>query len=595
MSVADPKHPGPAPRSSPLPNQEASFTLHGMGVSGGVAIGYAHLVSAAQLEVAHYEVPAGEIDAEISRFEHAIEQVRGELVGLRASVPASAPAEMTAFLDVHLMILDDANLSQVPKTLIRERQANAEWALVQQLDMLTAQFDAIEDAYLRERKHDIVQVVERVLKAMLGTGHVPDAPSHEENVIVVAHDLSPADMILFKEHEFAGFVTDLGGVTSHTAIVARSLDIPAIVGLHRARSLVREGELLIVDGREGVLIVNPGTQVLAEYQLRQSQLEIEKKKLRRLRTTPSATLDGVHVELHANIELPQDVEEVREAGAAGVGLFRSEFLFLNRNDLPGEDEQFESYRQVVDTMKGLPVTIRTLDLGSDKTVNGAENAGPNPALGLRAIRFCLAEPQMFQTQLRAILRASAFGRTRLLIPMLAHSHEINNALAAIAQAKASLERDNIPFDRGIAVGGMVEVPGAALALGYFVKRLDFLSIGTNDLIQYTLAIDRTDDTVSHLYDPLHPAVLHLISHTIRTATRAGIPVAVCGEMAGDLAATRLLLGFGLREFSMHPAQLLPIKQQVLRTNIPDVEVIAKKILRTDDPDKRQALLDKLNS
>ncbi len=595
MSVADPKHPGPAPRSSPLPNQEASFTLHGMGVSGGVAIGYAHLVSAAQLEVAHYEVPAGEIDAEISRFEHAIEQVRGELVGLRASVPASAPAEMTAFLDVHLMILDDANLSQVPKTLIRERQANAEWALVQQLDMLTAQFDAIEDAYLRERKHDIVQVVERVLKAMLGTGHVPDAPSHEENVIVVAHDLSPADMILFKEHEFAGFVTDLGGVTSHTAIVARSLDIPAIVGLHRARSLVREGELLIVDGREGVLIVNPGTQVLAEYQLRQSQLEIEKKKLRRLRTTPSATLDGVHVELHANIELPQDVEEVREAGAAGVGLFRSEFLFLNRNDLPGEDEQFESYRQVVDTMKGLPVTIRTLDLGADKTVNGAENAGPNPALGLRAIRFCLAEPQMFQTQLRAILRASAFGRTRLLIPMLAHSHEINNALAAIAQAKASLERDNIPFDRGIAVGGMVEVPGAALALGYFVKRLDFLSIGTNDLIQYTLAIDRTDDTVSHLYDPLHPAVLHLISHTIRTATRAGIPVAVCGEMAGDLAATRLLLGFGLREFSMHPAQLLPIKQQVLRTNIPDVEVIAKKILRTDDPDKRQALLDKLNS
>ncbi len=595
MSVADPKHPGPAPRSSPLPNQEASFTLHGLGVSGGVAIGYAHLVSAAQLEVAHYEVPVEEIDAEISRFEHGIEQVRGELMGLRASVPASAPAEMTAFLDVHLMILDDTNLSQVPKTLIRERQANAEWALVQQLDMLTAQFDAIEDAYLRERKHDIVQVVERVLKAMLGTGHVPDAPSHEENVIVVAHDFSPADMILFKEHEFAGFVTDHGGVTSHTAIVARSLDIPAIVGLHHARSLIREGELLIVDGREGVLIVNPGTQVLAEYQLRQSQIEIEKKKLRRLRTTPSATLDGVHVELHANIELPQDVEEAREAGAAGVGLFRSEFLFLNRNDLPGEDEQFESYRQVVDTMKGLPVTIRTLDLGADKTVNGAENAGPNPALGLRAIRFCLAEPQMFQTQLRAILRASAFGKIRLLIPMLAHSHEINNALAAIAQAKASLERQNIPFDRGIAVGGMVEVPGAALALGYFVKHLDFLSIGTNDLIQYTLAIDRTDDTVSHLYDPLHPAVLQLISHTIRTATRAGIPVAVCGEMAGDLAATRLLLGFGLREFSMHPAQLLPIKQQVLRTNIPDVEAIAKKILRTDDPDKRQALLEKLNS
>ena len=578
-----------------VPQAGASFTLHGAGVSGGIAIGYAHLVSTARLEVAHYDLAPEAIEDEIRRFDDAIAEVRGELIALQASVPATAPAEMSAFLNLHLMILDDAHLSRVPRELIRARRCNAEWALMQQMEMLAQQFEAIEDAYLRERKSDIVQVVERVLKAMLGTGNAPDAPSHEENVIVVAHDLSPADMILFKQHEFAGFVTDLGGVTSHTAIVARSLDIPAIVGLHHARSLIREGELLIVDGREGVLIVNPGAQVLAEYQLRQSQLEIKKKKLRRLRTTPSATLDGVHVELHANIELPQDADDVREAGAAGVGLFRSEFLFLNRTDLPGEDEQFEAYRQVVRAMKGLPVTIRTLDLGADKTVNGAENAGPNPALGLRAIRFRLAEPQMFQAQLRAILRASAFGKIRLLIPMLAHSHEIDNALSAITQAKAALERDGLAYDRAITVGGMVEVPGAALALGYFVKRLDFLSIGTNDLIQYTLAIDRTDDAVSHLYDPLHPAVLQLIAHTIRTAHKAGKPVAVCGEMAGDLAATRLLLGFGLREFSMHPAQLLTIKQQVLRSSIPEVEALAKRILRTGDPEKRRQLLEKLNA
>ena len=536
---------------------DASFTLHGAGVSGGIAIGYAHLVSSARLEVAHYEVAPGDIETEIRRFEDAIRHVRGELIQMQAGVANSAPAEIGAFLNVHRMILDDAHLSQVPRDLIRSRRCNAEWALVQQMDALVAQFEEIEDVYLRERKNDIVQVVERVLKAMLGSANAPVAPTHEENVIVVAHDLSPADMMLFKQHQFAGFVTDLGGVTSHTAIVARSLNIPAIVGLHHARGLVRENELLIVDGREGVLIVNPNEQILTEYRLRQDELEIERQKLRRLRTTPAKTLDGAAVELHANIELPQDIDDVREAGATGIGLFRSEFLFLNRSDLPGEDEQFEAYRQVAQAMEGRPVTIRTLDLGADKSIETSHQPGPNPALGLRAIRFCLAEPLMFLTQLRAILRASTHGKIRLLIPMLAHQHEIEQTFTAIAQAKASLDEQGIPYDQAIEVGGMVEIPAAALALGVFVRKLDFLSIGTNDLIQYTLAIDRTDDTVSHLYDPMHPAVLQLVANTIRTANRAGKPVAVCGEMAGDLAATRLLLGLGLRQFSMHPAQLLP--------------------------------------
>ena len=513
---------------------------------------------------------------------------------LQASVAPGAPLEMKAILNLHAMLLKDSALSAVPRELIRSRRCNAEWALTQQLDYLVSQFEEMEDPYLRERKQDVVQVVERVLAAMLGTGHAPAAPSHEEDLIVVAHDLSPADMILFKQHRYAGFVTDLGGVTSHTAILARSLALPAIVGLHHARGMIREGETLIVDGREGVLIVNPGERVLAEYRERARRIESEREKLKRLRSSRSATLDGVAVELQANIELPQDVEEAAEAGAMGIGLFRSEFLFLNRDDLPSEDEQFEAYRKVADAMHGRPVTIRTLDLGADKSINGADRGGPNPALGLRAIRFCLAEPQMFLTQLRAILRASRYGKIRLLIPMLAHAHEIEQTLAAVRQAREMLDDQKTPYDRRIQIGGMIEVPAAALSLPYFLKKLDFLSIGTNDLIQYTLAIDRTDDTVAHLYNPLHPAVLQLIAQTIRAAKRAGTPVAVCGEMAGDSAMTRLLLGFGLREFSMHPAQLLAIKNEVLRTRIKKVEKAAARVTREHDPARARALLEKLN-
>jgi phosphotransferase system enzyme I (PtsI) len=573
----------------------ASFTLHGAGVSGGIAIGHAHLVSTARLEVAHYEIGAQEIDAEIARFDKAIAQVEDELAAVQASVPPGAPLEMKAILSLHAMLLKDSALSAVPRELIRNRRCNAEWALAQQLEYLVSQFEEMEDPYLRERKQDVVQVVERVLAAMLGTGHAPAAPSHEENLIVVAHDLSPADMILFKQHRYAGFITDLGGVTSHTAILARSLALPAIVGLHHARGMIREGETLIVDGREGVLIVNPGEQVLAEYREHARRIESEREKLKRLRSSRSATLDGVAVELQANIELPQDVEEAAEAGAMGIGLFRSEFLFLNRDDLPSEDEQFEAYRKVADAMHGRPVTIRTLDLGADKSINGADRGGPNPALGLRAIRFCLAEPQMFLTQLRAILRASRYGKIRLLIPMLAHAHEIEQTLAAVRQAREMLDDQKIPYDRRIQIGGMIEVPAAALSLPFFLKKLDFLSIGTNDLIQYTLAIDRTDDTVAHLYNPLHPAVLQLIAQTIRAAKRAKTPVAVCGEMAGDSLMTRLLLGFGLREFSMHPAQLLAIKHEVLRTHIKEVEKAAARVAREHDPAKARALLAKLNA
>jgi len=575
-----------------------NFVLHGHAVSGGITVGYAHLVSTARLEVAHYEVAEDAVEAEVTRFDRAMKIAQDELYELKAHIPADAPAELEAFLNLHRMILNDSALAQVPRELIRSRRSNAEWALVQQMERLCERFDEIDDPYLRERKADVQQAVERVLKAMLGGQAIAEpALTEEQKLIVVAHDLSPADMILFKRHHFGGFVTDVGGVTSHTAIVARSLGIPALVGLHHARQTISEGELLIVDGVQGLLVVNPDPLVLAEYRGRQSQLKAERQTLKRLKKTPAATLDGTPVELYANIELPQDMAEVLEAGADGVGLFRTEFMFLNRKDLPAEEEQFEAYRQVAQAMQGRPVVLRTLDIGADKAMNGGggQHTMPNPAMGLRAIRFCLAEPQMFLTQLRAILRASHYGKVRILLPMLAHAHEIDQTLTLIAQAKQQLDERGLPYDRGVEIGGMIEIPAAALSLPIFMRRLNFLSIGTNDLIQYTLAIDRTDDAVAHLYDPLHPAVLTLVANTIQTATRGGMPVAVCGEMAGDLQLTRLLLGLGLRNFSMHPSQLLPTKERILRTNLAEVQALAQRVLRNSDPDKTRDLLAQLNA
>jgi phosphotransferase system enzyme I (PtsI) len=576
-----------------------NFVLHGYPVSGGITVGNAHLVSTARLEVAHYEVAPEAVEAEVARFDRAMKAAQDELAELKSHIPPGSPAEFEAFLDLHRMILNDSALAQAPREMIRTRRANAEWALVQQMERLVERFDEIDDPYLRERKADVQQAVERVLAALMGGQTLsPPAISEEEKLIVVAHDLSPADMILFKRHHFGGFVTDVGGVTSHTAIVARSLGIPAIVGLHHARQTISEGELLIVDGTQGLLIVNPDPLVLAEYRARQAELKAQRKRLKRLKSTPATTVDGTPIELYANIELPQDMPEVLEAGAEGVGLFRTEFMFLNRKDLPGEDEQFEAYREVAKAMRGRPVVLRTLDLGADKALNGSgegSRAMPNPAMGLRAIRFCLAEPQMFLTQLRAILRASHHGKVRMLLPMLAHAHEIDQTLALIAQAKAQLDERGQPYDQEIQIGGMIEIPAAALALPIFMRRLNFLSIGTNDLIQYTLAIDRTDDSVAHLYDPLHPAVLTLVAGTIQTATRGGVPVAVCGEMAGDLQLTRLLLGLGLRNFSMHPSQLLPIKERILRTNLAEVQTLAQRVLRASDPAKTRELLAKLNA
>jgi phosphotransferase system enzyme I (PtsI) len=573
-----------------------TFALHGIPVSGGIAIGHAHLISHAQLEAAHYLVPVHQIPDEVKRFDNAVGSVRAELTRLRGTVPLTAPAEFVGFIDVHLMILNDAMLSVAPRNIIENEQCNAEWALKVQMDALLAQFDQIEDTYLRERRNDVIQVVERVMKSLLGhPGYMPPQTGDERKPILVAHDLSPADVVQFKQHHFASFITDLGGTTSHTAVVARSLNIPSIVALHQARQLIRENELIIVDGTQGVVIVDPDTQTLAEYELRQHQFDLERQKLKRLRYMRATTLDGLTVELQANIELPDDVTQARENGATGIGLFRSEFLFLNRSQLPDEDEQFEAYRRVVREMEGLPVTIRTYDLGADKGPAEAQRFVTNPALGLRAIRLCLIEPQRFVIQLRALLRASHHGKVNILIPMLASVREVEQTLQLISQAKASLDAQGVPFDREVKVGGMIEIPAAALALGIFTSKLDFLSIGTNDLIQYTLAVDRTDDAVAHLYDPLHPAVLSLIAHVLKTADKANVPVALCGEMAGDLSLTRLLLGLGLRQYSMHSAHLLDVKQRVLQSSLAHVKPLALRMLRESDPDRLRMMLDRLNA
>jgi phosphotransferase system enzyme I (PtsI) len=573
-----------------------SFTIHGVGVSAGIAIGHSRLISHALLEVAHYQIPKELVADEVLRYENAIQSVRKDLKEIRRSLSKAAPAEMGAFIDTHLMILADSSLSETPKKIIRKENCNAEWALKQQLDSIVAQFEEIEDDYLRERKSDVVQVAERVIKALLGHPSQPSAAEQESGMILVAHDLSPADAIQFKQHQFAAFITDVGGATSHTAILARSLNIPSIVALQHARDLIRDGELIIVDGQQGVVIVDPDKDTLSEYRLRQEQWELEQQKLKRIKQTPAVTLDGSRVELHANIEIPSDVAQTRASGATGIGLYRTEFLFMNRRDWPSEEEQFDAYRRVAEAMKGQPVTIRTLDIGADKQFDtNTARTSLNPALGLRAIRFCLAEPHIFHAQLRAIYRASHYGKIQLLIPMLCTLSELRQTLTSVERAKESLRIENIPFDQHLPIGGMIEIPAAAIGVEAFVKHLDFLSIGTNDLIQYTLAIDRTDDTVAYLHNPLHPAVLSLIELTIRAANKAGKPVAVCGEMAGDIKLTRMLLGFGLRQFSMHPAHVLAVKRQVLDTDLPKIESQIRKILSCQEPEKTEKLLAKLNA
>ena len=577
-----------------------TFSVHGLAVARGIAIGRAVLVASSRVDVAHYFVQPDQVEGEIERVRQGRNAVVEELQRLQADMPADAPHELAALLEVHVMLLQDEALTVGVKHWITERLYNAEWALTTQLEVIARQFDEMEDDYLRERKADLEQVVERILRHMKGVGSPVAPPTTSPRrktqqdlllddtvdvpLVLVAHDLSPADMLQFKQSVFTGFVTDVGGKTSHTAIVARSLDIPAVVGARAASQLVRQDDWIIIDGDAGIIIVDPSPIILAEYGFRQRQVELERERLARLRHTPAITLDGHKIELLANIEQPGDAAVAVRAGALGVGLFRSEFLFMGRaGNLPGEEEQFRAYCEAIDGMQGLPLTIRTVDVGADKPLDkGHKDSYLNPALGLRAIRWSLADPVMFRTQLRAVLRAAAHGKVNLLFPMLAHTHEIRQTLAQVDLARAELDARGEPYGP-VALGAMIEVPAAALMVRTFLQYFDFLSIGTNDLIQYTLAIDRADEAVAHLYDPLHPAVLRLVGDVIAEGQRQGKSVCVCGETAGDVAMTRLLLGLGLRSFSMHPAQILAVKQEVLRADTRKLAPWAQQVLQGDEP------------
>jgi phosphotransferase system enzyme I (PtsI) len=584
-------------------------TLTGSGVTRGIAIGRAHRLARSELEVRQYTIERRDVVHEIGRLTAGFNAVRAELDQLRGSISEDAPTEVRAFLDLHRMILDDALLAEAPRDLIRTRLINAEWALTIQLEEVCRQFQEIDDEYLRERSTDVRQVVERVLAA-LSEGRptrmaVPRKLAPGERIVLVAQDLAPADVLHLKDRadvDLAGFITELGGPTSHTAILARSLGLPALVGADRARKVIDEGDLVVIDADADVAVVNPSEEEVADFHRRVREQSEHRAQLRKLKGRLARTSDGVAVELLANIELPEDARDALEAGADGIGLFRSEFLFMDRNELPSEDEQYEAYARVARAMKGKPVVIRTLDIGADKVLTaaardslgmgrGAPRPESNPALGLRAIRYCLAYPELFLTQLRAILRASEVGTVRILVPMLAHVHEIEQALAFVARAKEQLRERNRKYDGRIQTGGMIEVPAAALSVPQFVEKLKFLSIGTNDLIQYTLAIDRADSSVAHLYDHLHPAVLHLIFQTIKGGTRACVPVSVCGELAGELEMTELLIGMGLRQFSMHPSQILPVKEQLFELSTKDAVRLAARVLRECDPVRIRAALD----
>ena len=585
-----------------------TFSVHGLAVSRGIAIGRAVLVASSRADVAHYFVDADKTEAEITRVRTARNAVVEEITRLQNDLPKDAPHEIAALLDVHLMLLQDDELILGVKHWIKDRLYNAEWALTSQFEVIARQFDEMEDEYLRERKADLEQVVERILRRMKGMASpmqpVAQAGASRKQsqqglliddtidvpLVLIAHDISPADMLQFKQSLFAGFATDVGGKTSHTAIVARSMDIPAVVGARSASQLIEQDDWVIIDGDAGILIVDPSPIILAEYGFKQRQGELERERLSRLKHTAAITLDNQRIELLANIELPGDTLGAVKAGAMGVGLFRSEFLFMGRaGKLPNEEEQYIAYSQAIEGMKGLPVTIRTVDIGSDKPLDRAsdrmekaQDTHLNPALGLRAIRWSLADPPMFLTQLRAILRAAAHGQVNLLVPMLAHASEIKQTLLLLDRARVQLNNQGISYG-AVRLGAMIEIPAAALTLKMFLKYFDFLSIGTNDLIQYTLAIDRADESVAHLYDPCHPAVLRLIADTIAECNAQGKGVSVCGEMAGDVTMTKLLLGLGLRSFSMHPSQILAVKQQILRSDTAKLKPWAELVLGSEDP------------
>ena len=575
------------------------MVLHGYAAGKGIAIGRAHLVVRGISELPQYHLPESELAGEVARFDAAVKATRKQLEQLRSAIPENAPAELGAFISLHLMLLGDVTLSREPADILQEQAINAEWALKIQTDRLSQQFDEIDDEYLRQRKQDMLQVVERIQKNLAGQSTELNLDANLlDDTILIAHDLSAADTLFFKDQRIEGFVTDIGGPTSHTAILGRSLNIPSVIGVGNARQLISEHEWVIVDGIQGVLIIDPDELVLAEYRLRLKHYRSRLRALNKIKKTAAATLDGEEIELFANIESADDVKALHNIGADGVGLLRTEFAYLNRDSLPEEDELYQLYSDIAKKLKGKPLTIRTVDLGVDKNprwfgTGGTPNGSLNPALGLTGIRLCHAEPVMFRTQMRAVLRAAVHGKLRIMFPMISSLSELKQSLTHLDTARKQLAERQEKFGE-LEVGCMIEIPSAALTVSSLLKWVDFVSVGTNDLIQYTLSVDRSDDAVSYLYQPAHPAIIRLLAHIIRTANRMSKGVSVCGEMAGDTKYTRMLLGLGLRKFSMNINNLLDVKDVVLHSRTEQLENEIAKLLRNEDPDKMDALLKKLN-
>jgi phosphotransferase system enzyme I (PtsI) len=577
-----------------------TLELQGIGVSRGIAMGRAHILFHNQPDVREYLIPAFAIEQEVDRFQDAIEQARQQLKSIRNHIPANAPADVTSFIDTHLLMLGDSSLNKVPVEMIRQRRCNAEWALQLQRDALINVFNEMDDPYLRTRRDDVDHVVNRIHRILtdqeVADHEIPDG--RLKGHIIIAEDLTPADTVLMQHQGIVAFVTEHGGATSHTTILARSLGIPAIVGVESVRRYVQDNEPLIVDGETGIMLLGADETTQEEYERRLVDFREHISSLSRYKSQPTKTRDGKSITLLANAELPEDITTISAAGAQGIGLYRTEFLYMNRLAPPEEEEQLAAYRDVVEGMNGQPVTIRTFDLGADKTVDGGRHLNQtvvtNPALGLRAIRLCLSQPTMFRTQLRAILRASAYGKIKVMFPMISTMHELLQARHILEQCKHELDMEHLEYDHHIKIGAMIEIPASAVCAEMFARHVDFLSIGTNDLIQYTLAIDRIDDHVNYLYDPLHPAVLRLIHMTLRAGKKHNVEVSMCGEMAGDPRYTRLLLAMGLESFSMHPNALLEVKQVINETDLSQLPINTLEIMNATDPLEVDMLLEQIN-
>jgi phosphotransferase system enzyme I (PtsI) len=574
-----------------------SILLNGAGVSKGIAIGEAYVYSREQNEISEHKVSESQQGHEIKRFKQALGMAADQLHEIKEQIAADTPPDILAFIDTHLLMLEDPAFNEGTISNIREFSCNAEWGLQIQSDRLVQVFNEMEDPYLRTRKDDVLHVVRRIQSCLAEhPEHVPDS-AQLKGRIIIADDLTPADTLMMQHHKIAGFVTEFGGPLSHTAILSKNLGIPAIVGVHHARLLIRTGETLIVDGLHGMVISQPDKSSLKQYRKIRKKAVARTNLLTKLKNVPAITLDGTAITLHGNIDRPEDIRALRKYDDTGVGLYRTEMLFMENNAYPDEETQFKTYKRALFRLKGQPLTIRTMDLGADKELEQTIEQGPmahNPAMGLRAIRRCLKEPEGFLPQVRAILRVAALGPVRMMIPMLTNVEEIEQVLNLVNTAKQQLKERKNRYDKHLQIGAMIEVPAAALSAGAFAKKLDFLSIGTNDLIQYTLALDRIDDEVSYLYNPLNPAVLQLIKNTISAGKKAGVPVSLCGEMASDPLYTRLLLGMGLDYFSVQANALLEVKHIINNSKLSSLRTQVQKILKAHSSHEIESLVEQLN-